>query len=92
MWEIGIPNRSAGEFFVPEPDVKYINSLYVDHPDRFRQYGLWERYTDLYPDEDLVYKVGSSDYKTDWFFAHVPRFDFNSLIIKIRIVIPRILK
>ncbi|RWW45349.1 hypothetical protein BHE74_00048819 [Ensete ventricosum] len=41
---------------------------------RFRQYGLWERYTDLYPDQDLMYTVGVSDYKKDWFYAHVTRF------------------
>ncbi|KAL3840492.1 hypothetical protein ACJIZ3_025083 [Penstemon smallii] len=74
IWEIGIPDRSAAEFFVPDPNPMYINKLYIDHPtDRFRQYGLWERYADLYPDEDLVYKVGISDYQKDWFYAHVTR-------------------
>lgn len=34
---------------------------------RFRQYGLWDRYTALYPRNDLVYIVGVSDYKKDWF-------------------------
>lgn len=28
LWEIGIPDRSAAEFFVPDP--KYFNHLYVD--------------------------------------------------------------
>ncbi|KAK9097006.1 hypothetical protein Sjap_022503 [Stephania japonica] len=37
----------------------------------FRQYGLWERYAELYPNGDLVYRVGVSDYKTDWFLAQV---------------------
>ncbi|OMO50816.1 hypothetical protein CCACVL1_30233 [Corchorus capsularis] len=73
LWEIGIPNRTAAEFYIPDPDPNYINKLYVNHPERFRQYGLWERYTDLYPDGDLVYTVGVSDYKTDWFFAQVTR-------------------
>ncbi|XVE55639.1 hypothetical protein DITRI_Ditri03aG0174600 [Diplodiscus trichospermus] len=73
LWEIGIPDRSAAEFYVPDPDPKYINKLYVNHPDRFRQYGLWERYAELYPDGDLVYTVGTSDYKKDWFFAQVTR-------------------
>ncbi|KHN09022.1 hypothetical protein glysoja_021844 [Glycine soja] len=40
---------------------------------RFRQYGLWERYAELYPNEDLVYTVGISDYRKDWFFAQVNR-------------------
>ncbi|XP_061359356.1 probable rhamnogalacturonate lyase B [Gastrolobium bilobum] len=73
LWEIGIPDRSAAEFYVPDPNPKYINKLYVDHPDKFRQYGLWERYADLYPNEDLVYTVGVSDYRKDWFFAQVTR-------------------
>ncbi|CAO2834573.1 unnamed protein product [Amaranthus hypochondriacus] len=73
IWEIGIADRVAKEYFVPDPNPKYVNKLYVNHPDRFRQYGLWERYTELYPKEDLVYDVKSSDYSKDWFFAQVTR-------------------
>ncbi|PIA51939.1 hypothetical protein AQUCO_01000070v1 [Aquilegia coerulea] len=74
LWEIGIPDRSAAEFFVPDPDPKYINKVLVNKPDlRFRQYGLWDRYAELYPDTDLVYTVGVSDYRKDWFFAQVNR-------------------
>ncbi|XP_050234892.1 probable rhamnogalacturonate lyase B [Mercurialis annua] len=77
LWEIGIPDRTAAEFYIPDPNPKYINKLYVNHPDRFRQYGLWERYADLYPEEDLVYTVGVSDYRKDWFFAQVNRKNDN---------------
>lgn len=35
LWEIGIPDRSAAEFYVPDPNPMYINKLYVDHTDRF---------------------------------------------------------
>ncbi|KAJ8440090.1 hypothetical protein Cgig2_025289 [Carnegiea gigantea] len=73
LWEIGIPDRTAKEFYIPDPNPKYINKLYLNHPDRFRQYGLWERYAELYPDEDLVYTVGVSDYQKEWFFAQVTR-------------------
>ncbi|XP_031473350.1 uncharacterized protein LOC116245889 isoform X2 [Nymphaea colorata] len=73
LWEIGIPDRSAAEFYVPDPNPNYVNKLYVNHPDRFRQYGLWERYADLFPAEDLVYKIGASDDTRDWFFAQVTR-------------------
>ncbi|KAK9930032.1 hypothetical protein M0R45_027091 [Rubus argutus] len=38
LWEIGVPDRSAAEFYVPDPSPKYINKLYVNHPDRFRHY------------------------------------------------------
>ena len=34
LWEIGIPDRAAAEFFVPDPDPKYNNKLFINHPDR----------------------------------------------------------
>ncbi|KAK7372932.1 hypothetical protein VNO80_06323 [Phaseolus coccineus] len=73
LWEIGIPDRSAAEFYVPDPNPNFINKLYVHHPDKYRQYGLWERYAELYPNQDLIYTVGVSDYTKDWFFAQVTR-------------------
>ncbi|KAL0396467.1 UNVERIFIED_CONTAM: hypothetical protein Scaly_0095100 [Sesamum calycinum] len=73
LWEIGIPDRSAAEFYIPDPAPGLVNKLFINHKDKFRQYGLWDRYTDLYPTEDLVYTVGVSDYRKDWFFAHVNR-------------------
>ncbi|KAJ0086595.1 hypothetical protein Patl1_08702 [Pistacia atlantica] len=73
LWEIGIPDRSAAEFYIPDPYPMYLNKLFVNHPERFRQYGLWSRYTELYPNEDLVYTIGVSDYRKDWFFAHIVR-------------------
>jgi len=33
LWEIGIPDRSAAGFYVPDPNPKYINKLFVNHPD-----------------------------------------------------------
>ncbi|XP_015886044.3 uncharacterized protein LOC107421334 [Ziziphus jujuba] len=72
LWEIGIPDRTAAEFYVPDPNPIYVNPLYLNH-DRFRQYGLWERYADLYPNDDLSFTIGVSDYTKDWFFAQVNR-------------------
>ncbi|CAL4993136.1 unnamed protein product [Urochloa decumbens] len=72
LWEIGIPDRTAAEFYVPDPDPKYINKLFVNE-DRYRQYGLWERYSALYPENDLVFTVGKSEESKDWFFAQVTR-------------------
>ncbi|KAJ3684371.1 hypothetical protein LUZ61_013535 [Rhynchospora tenuis] len=72
LWEIGVPDRSAAEFFIPYPNPKYMNRLYMNF-EKYRQYGLWERYTDLYPKHDLIYRVGTSDYRKDWFFAQVTR-------------------
>ncbi|KAK6773164.1 hypothetical protein RDI58_028402 [Solanum bulbocastanum] len=72
LWEIGTPDRSAAEFYIPDPNPKYVNKLYLTQ-DKFRQYGLWERYAELYPENDLVYTVGVSDYQKDWFFAQVNR-------------------
>ncbi|KAG6389057.1 hypothetical protein SASPL_150516 [Salvia splendens] len=65
MWEIGISDRTATEFYVPDPIPHLVN--------RYRQYDLWNRYTDLYPLHDLIYTVGVSDYRRDCFFSHVNR-------------------
>ncbi|KAL0379034.1 UNVERIFIED_CONTAM: hypothetical protein Sradi_3208900 [Sesamum radiatum] len=73
LWEIGIPDRTAAEFYIPDPAPELTNKLYINHTEKFRQYGLWDRYSDLYPDEDLIYTVGDSDYRKHWFFAHVNR-------------------
>ncbi|KAF9670860.1 hypothetical protein SADUNF_Sadunf13G0112900 [Salix dunnii] len=74
LWEIGIPDRSAAEFFVPDPYPTLENKVFNNlTKNRFRQYGLWERYNDLYPKDDLIYTVGTSNFSRDWFFAHVPR-------------------
>ncbi|KAH9317874.1 hypothetical protein KI387_019643, partial [Taxus chinensis] len=70
IWEIGVPDRTAAEFYIPDANPKYINELFLNI-EKYRQYGLWERYADLYPVGDLVYTVGVSDYSKDWFFAHV---------------------
>lgn len=34
LWEIGIPDRSAAEFYVPDPNPNYVNQLYLNHPDK----------------------------------------------------------
>ncbi|KAF3543315.1 hypothetical protein DY000_02009231 [Brassica cretica] len=77
LWEIGVPDRTALEFNIPDPDPALVTKLYANHPnapeDRFRQYGLWDRYKVLYPREDVTFTVGVSDYKKDWFFAHLNR-------------------
>ncbi|KAL2498986.1 Rhamnogalacturonate lyase family protein [Abeliophyllum distichum] len=73
LWEIGIPDRTPAEFYVPDPTPEFRNPIFINHNEKYRQYGLWNRYTDLYPDQDLVYTVGISDYKKDWFYAHVNR-------------------
>ncbi|KAL5079877.1 hypothetical protein RYX36_008298 [Vicia faba] len=43
---------------------------------KFRQYGLWERYSDIYSNGDLVYTVGI-DKNIDWFYAQVIRITEN---------------
>ncbi|XP_019422979.1 PREDICTED: probable rhamnogalacturonate lyase C [Lupinus angustifolius] len=74
LWEIGIPDRSAAEFYVPDSYPNLVNKLYQgESKEKFRQYGLWSRYTDLYPKHDLVYTIGVNNFTKDWFYAHVPR-------------------
>ncbi|RLN29135.1 rhamnogalacturonate lyase-like isoform X1 [Panicum miliaceum] len=86
LWEIGVPDRTAAEFFVPDVDPRFANRLFLTRTTlidlfadlislhRYRQYGLWERYAELYPDSDPVFTVGQSDHSKDWFFAHVTRY------------------
>ncbi|KAK4261415.1 hypothetical protein QN277_004416 [Acacia crassicarpa] len=93
VWEIGIPDRSAQEFYVPDPYPNLINKLFLGKPNhRFRQYGLWKRYSELYPTNDLVYHVGVSDYSKHWFYAQVPRGlgngTYTSTVWEIRFELP----
>ncbi|XVE83036.1 hypothetical protein DITRI_Ditri16bG0054600 [Diplodiscus trichospermus] len=78
LWEIGVPDRTAAEFYVPEPYPTLVNSLCLDDADTYKQYGLWERYSDIHRHSDLVYTVGTSNYSRDWFYAHVVRNIGNS--------------
>ena len=34
LWEIGIPDRTAAEFYIPDTKPKYINRLFLNHPER----------------------------------------------------------
>ena len=57
LWEIGVPNRSAGEF---------------RHGDHYWQWGLYYDYTNEFP-HDVNYTVGQSDFHKDWNYAQVGR-------------------
>ncbi|PKI61483.1 hypothetical protein CRG98_018166 [Punica granatum] len=65
-----------------DPSPTLVNKLFINSkPDRFRQYGLWSRYSEIYPDGDPVYTIGASDYTKDWYFAHVTRDTGNSTFV-----------
>ncbi len=57
LWEIGIPNRTAGEF---------------RHGDDYWHWGLYTLYPKEFPN-DVNFTVGKSDPRTDWNYAQVPR-------------------
>ncbi|XP_077220129.1 uncharacterized protein LOC143854179 isoform X2 [Tasmannia lanceolata] len=73
LWQIGYPDRTAIGYYVPDPNPLYINKLFINSSEKFRQYGLWDRYTDMHPEHDQVFTIGLNDPKKDWFFAHVTR-------------------
>ncbi|KAK6125887.1 hypothetical protein DH2020_040375 [Rehmannia glutinosa] len=73
LWEIGIPDRTAAEYFIPDPSPSILIHPYPKPVEKFRQYGLWTRYKDFHPQADLIYTIGKSDYKKDLFFTHVTR-------------------
>jgi rhamnogalacturonan endolyase len=56
LWEIGIPNRNGSEFFK--------GSDYADPT-------ISLQYATLFH-EDIRYVIGKSNFRTDWFFQHVP--------------------
>jgi rhamnogalacturonan endolyase len=56
LWEIGIPNRNASEFFMAE---------------KRRDPEISLEYARLFP-EDITYVIGQSNFANDWFFQHVP--------------------
>ncbi|KAG9439228.1 hypothetical protein H6P81_019393 [Aristolochia fimbriata] len=77
LWEIGYPDRTAIGYYVPDAHPLYINKLFVNSPEKYRQYGLWDRYTDIHPKSDQVFMIGVDDPKKDWFFMHVTRRTTN---------------
>lgn len=56
LWDIGIPNRSAREFF---------------KGDDYDHWGWYVQYPRLFP-RDVDYVIGKSDFQRDWFFEQVP--------------------
>jgi rhamnogalacturonan endolyase len=56
LWDIGIPNRKASEFF---------------KGDDYFHWGWYLQYPKLFP-LDVNYVVGKSDYHKDWFFEQLP--------------------
>lgn len=34
LWEIGVPDRTAAEFYIPDPYPTLMNELYNNHPDK----------------------------------------------------------
>ncbi len=57
IWEIGIPNRTAEEYF---------------HGDHYWQWGLYNDYAKEFPN-DVNFIIGKSDIHKDWNYAQVPR-------------------
>ena len=56
LWDIGVPNRSGGEFF---------------KGDDYCHWGWYLEYAKLFPN-DVNYVIGRSDFRRDWFFEQVP--------------------
>jgi len=56
LWDIGIPNRTASEFF---------------KGNEFFHWGWYLKYPKLFPN-DVNYVIGQSDFHKDWFFEQVP--------------------
>lgn len=46
LWDIGIPDPPFTEFLIPDPNPKYINTLYLVNHAMLRHYGLREKYVE----------------------------------------------
>lgn len=57
IWEIGVPDRTAREFF---------------HGDDYWHWGLYLDYPKEFP-SDVNFIIGKSDWRKDWNFCQVPR-------------------
>ena len=57
IWEIGIPDRTAGEF---------------RHGDHYWQWGIYNEYPKDFPN-DVNFIIGKSDFHKDWNLMQVPR-------------------
>ncbi|MGA2232828.1 MAG: polysaccharide lyase family protein [Tepidisphaeraceae bacterium] len=57
VWEIGTPDRTAGEFF---------------HGDHFWTWGIYNQYPKDFP-KDVNFVIGKSDVHKDWNLMQVPR-------------------
>ncbi len=57
LWEIGFPDRTAGEFL---------------HGDHYWQWGIYNQYPKDFPN-DVSYIIGKSDFHKDWNLMQVPR-------------------
>jgi rhamnogalacturonan endolyase len=55
LWQIGTPDRTAKEF---------------RHGDEYRQWGLWLKYPDEFPD-DVNFVIGKSQESKDWNYSKV---------------------
>lgn len=56
LWDIGIPNREASEFY---------------KGDDYFHWGWYLEYPRLFPN-DVNFVIGKSDYRRDWFFEQLP--------------------
>ncbi len=61
LWDIGIPNRNGSEFL---------------KGDDYWHWGMYLKYSQLFP-HDIVYTIGQSDFRKDWFIYQVPHVDHD---------------
>lgn len=86
LWEVGTPDRTAAEFYVPVMNTRSPYPYTASSGARWRNYGAWWAFVRLYPPggPDPVFEVGASDAARDWFYCHTNRlnadFSVNSTV------------
>lgn len=83
IWEIGVPDRSAAEFYVPDPNPLYINKLYINHPDRFvpSSFKIWG-FACLY----LALKNGTMNFRMSKEQYHGPTVIYHLFLEQVQAV------
>lgn len=77
LWEIGIPDRTAAEFFVPDPNPMYINKLYVNHTQKYVKPTRYI-YIYIYVYADWIVTFETWNTELDFFKVYVELFINNA--------------
>eukprot|EP00850_Spirogloea_muscicola_P022657 SM000305S11815 [mRNA] locus=s305:27780:32017:- [translate_table: standard] len=72
LWEIGVPDRTAKEFFVPPMNPLSPYPYGATGDNRWRNYGSWLAYAATWPN-DVTFNANTDSYATSWPYCQTVR-------------------